>query len=240
MRGFLILITWLLINSFISCEGKQKHLQEKEFLKKEQVSDSSTNKLKRTTQDTKQQQYTITESNAVSFFTEYGKKNTETRVLIATNFGNIEIELYKDTPIHRANFIYLVKQQYFDGTFFHRVVPNFIIQGGDSDNISTNKKRKKIGHNYRLPAELKNGRKHSYGTISGAKEYRKNPDKKSAPFEFFIFLGPKKHTHHLNGNYTIFAKVVKGMNTVEKIANLPTDKGEWPIENVYITATIIK
>src|SRR5690554_1633911 len=64
----------------------------------------------------------ITNENMVSFLTQYGKENLETKVLLSTRFGNIEIELYEDTPLHRANFIYLVKQKYFDETFFHRIV----------------------------------------------------------------------------------------------------------------------
>jgi peptidylprolyl isomerase len=119
------------------------------------------------------------------------------------------------------------------------VVPNFIIQGGNSDNRDTPKKRSVIGSNYLLPSEVVPGRNHKYGTVSGAKEYRENPDKKTFPFEFFIFLGPIKHTKHLNGDYTIFARVIKGMDVVEMIANLPADKGEWPIDNVYINAEVI-
>ena len=182
----------------------------------------------------------ITNENVVEFLTAYGKDNPETKVRVSTQHGDIDIELYEDTPLHRANFIYLVKQQYFDGTFFHRVVPNFIIQGGNSDNRNTPRKRNKLGKKYLLPAELENGRIHRYGTVSGAKEYRENPDKKSAPFEFFIYLGPPEHTAHLNGNYTIFGRVTKGMDVVETIANLPHDDGDWPLQNVYITATVLE
>lgn len=181
----------------------------------------------------------ITQDNVISFLTDYGNENPETKVKIGTNHGDIFIELYQDTPLHRANFIYLVKQQYFDGTFFHRIVPDFIIQGGNSDNVKTSKKRIKIGSSYLIPAELTSGRKHTYGTISGAKEYRENPNKKSAPFEFFIFLGPDRQANHLNGNYTVFARVTQGMDVVEKIANLPRDKAEWPKQNVYITAEVV-
>src|SRR5690554_1714060 len=79
----------------------------------------------------------ITNGNVVAFLTEFGKNNPETKVRINTPYGNIEIELFKDTPLHRANFIYLVKQKYFDDTFFYRVVPNFIVQAGNSDLVST-------------------------------------------------------------------------------------------------------
>jgi len=182
----------------------------------------------------------ITNENVVDFLTEYGKNNPETKVLINSRFGDIEIELYKDTPLHRANFIYLVKQQYFDETFFHRVVPNFIIQAGNSDLTSTPKKRAKFGGDYLLPAELENGRIHEYGTVSGAKEYRENPDHRTAPYEFFIFLGPKSSTAHLNGKYTIFGKVTKGMNVVEEISKIEADNGDWPLNNIYITAKVLE
>ncbi len=182
----------------------------------------------------------ITQENVVEFLTEYGANNPETKVRISTIHGTIDIELFKDTPLHRANFIYLVKQKYFDDTFFHRVAPNFIIQGGNSDDKSTSQKRKALSSKYRLPAELNSRRVHKYGTISGAKEYRKNPDKMTAPYEFFIFIGPKYSANHLNGDYTIFGKVTKGMDVVETIANLPADKQEWPLDNVYIKAEILE
>jgi len=132
-----------------------------------------------------------------------------------------------------------VKQQYFDDTYFHRVVKNFIIQAGSSDLKSTSIKRVEIGSEYRIPYEKGKGRVHKKGTLSGAKYYRKNPDNMSVPFEFFIFLGPKSSTTHLNGKYTIFGKVIKGMDVVETISNLPADKSEWPLENVYIQTKVI-
>ncbi len=101
-------------------------------------------------------------------------------------------------------------------------------------------KRKKLGFSYLLPAELENGRKHTRGTVSGAKEYRENPDKQTAPYEFFIFLGPDKYTSHLNGNYTIFGRVTQGMDVVDTISKLPRDDGEWPLQNVFIKAEIIE
>lgn len=180
----------------------------------------------------------ITQENVVEFLTEYGKENPETKIRITTTHGVIDLELYEDTPLHRANYIYLAKRGYFDNTFFHRIVPNFIIQGGNSDNADTNEKRYKIGKDYLIPAEI-NGRNHSYGSVSGAKQYRENPDKKTAPFEFFIFLGPQTSTSHLNGNYTVFAKVSDGMDVVEKIANLPADDNEWPQKNVEISVEVL-
>lgn len=181
----------------------------------------------------------ITNENVVSFLTEYGKNNPETKVSITTPLGKIEIELYKDTPLHRANFIYLIKQGYFKETFFHRVVPNFIIQAGNSDLVSTQKKRAELGKDYLLPAEIIPGRIHQYGTVSGAKEYRENPDHRTAPYEFFIFLGPLSSTSHLNGSYTVFGKVTKGMDVVKKISELEADREEWPLQNIYLDVKVL-
>ena len=211
---------------FLSCEDTKKG---------EQVSTETVTKIivKDTLQkktETKPIITKITNENAIAFLTDYGNKNPETKVKISTRLG--------ETPLHRANFIYLVKQDYFNETFFHRVVPNFIIQGGNSDLPATNKKRYILGADYLLPAEIKHP--HVYGTLSGAKEYRENPDKKSHPYEFFIFLGKPVSKRHLDGSYTVFGKVTKGMKIVEKIANLAADTGDWPLQNVYISAEIIK
>ncbi len=243
----LSLIIAVLTFFFVACEDTKKTTLEKtnSATVTTKTNDTITsisekNNVKSDTVPSEMTYPKLTNKNVVQFLTQYGKDNPETHVRIITQFGDIEIELSEDTPLHRANFIYLVKQDYFYGTFFHRVVPNFIIQGGSSDNVKTSRKRTKIGKDYLLPAEIIPGRIHKYGTISGAKEYRKNPDKQTAPFEFFIFLGPKSSTSHLNGNYTVFGWVTKGMELVEKIANLPSDEGDWPLQNVYIETELLK
>lgn len=247
MRSFVVLIFSLSL--FLSgCEDKKKTSEEKTEPLQEVASDSpaktsNSEEIKDTVSIEKPITKTypkITDENVVEFLTEYGKENPETRVRLTTQHGAIEIKLYEDTPLHRANFMYLVKQQYFENTFFHRIAPGFIIQGGNSDLPSTPEKRAKIGRKYRLPAEISNGRTHQYGSVCGAKEYRKNPDKKSAPFEFYIFIGEPRQANHLNGDYTIFGRVTKGMDVVETIANLPADEGEWPLQNVYISAELIE
>lgn len=233
---YILLLSILLAIVFFGCEDtkKAKHQKvEKVPLKVEEVQQAKADTMQ--LKEVPEIEYPLlTNDNVVAFLTEYGNDNPETLAVITTNHGTITIILFKDTPLHRANFIYLVKRDYFDNTFFHRIVKNFIIQGGNSDDVSTPRKRNKIGRKYLVPAEIKSYRNHRYGTVSGAKEYRENPDKKSAPFEFFIFLGPISSTSHLNGNYTIFGEVVKGMDVVEKIANLPAEDDDWPVQNVYI------
>ena len=227
--------------SLSGCEDKKKTSEEKTETVKEVKKDSILSKdVSEVNKKEIENPYPkITNDNVVEFLTQYGKDNPETKVRITTQHGVIEMQLFEDTPLHRANFIYLIKQKYFENTFFYRIAPGFIIQAGNSDLPSTPKKRAEIGKNYRLPAEISKKRTHQYGSLCGAKEYRENPDKKSAPFEFYIFIGEPRQANHLNDDYTIFGKVIKGMGVVETIANLPADKGEWPEQNVYISAEVL-
>lgn len=172
------------------------------------------------------------------FLTKYGKENPETKVRFETRFGSFEVTLFKDTPLHRANFIMLVKNKYFNTTQFHRVSPNFVVQGGNNDTQTTARNRASMG-NYLLPNESKSKYKHVRGALSSAKYSEQNISKASAPFEFFI-VQPQRGAHHLDGEHTVFGKVTKGMNVVDKINKLEVDSSEWPLENVYMKVVIIE
>ena len=185
-----------------------------------------------------EKEFTLDDKNAIPFLFEYGKKNKENKVRISTSYGNIDVLLFENTPYHRANFIYLTKKKYFKGEYFHRVVKDFIIQGGNSDNISTSKKRRKIGR-YLLPPDTKKGYKHHRGIISMPSSEIENPYKLASPYEFFI-VQKIDGAYHLDKNYTAFGKVIKGMDVVDKISNLETDKREWPLDNVRFDVEIIE
>ncbi|MBL6654708.1 MAG: peptidylprolyl isomerase [Flavobacteriaceae bacterium] len=173
----------------------------------------------------------LTDENIIEFLYEYEKNNKENKVRIYTDFGQIEILLY-NPPYHRSNFIFLAKKKYFEGTQFYRVINNFVIQAGNSDNISVSKKRKNIGK-YLLPNDFNKGHFHKRGAISMPSSSLDNPYKMASPFEFFI-VQKKEGANHLDGNYTVFGEVIKGMDTVDRIASIPTDEIDWPINNVYI------
>tara|TARA_B110000444_G_scaffold261380_1_gene313054 strand:+ start:10955 stop:11635 length:681 start_codon:yes stop_codon:yes gene_type:complete len=175
--------------------------------------------------------------NAIPFLFEYSKKNLENKVRLSTEYGDIDILLYKNTNIHRSNFIFLTKKKYFDGTIFHRVVPNFIIQGGNSDNAKVLMKRKRIGR-YLLPPDTRKGNKHYRGVISMPSSEIDNPHKLASPFEFFI-VQQSPGAYHLDKNYTAFGRVIKGMDVVDKINKEKTDERETPHKNIYIKASII-
>jgi cyclophilin family peptidyl-prolyl cis-trans isomerase len=168
----------------------------------------------------------------MEFFLDYDKNHKENKVRIFTDYGEIDILLFENTKFHRSNFIYLTKKNYFQNTQFYRVINNFIIQGGNSDNRKISKKRKKIGR-YLLPNDLNKGHTHKRGMVSMPSSLVDNPYKMASPFEFFI-VQKKNGAHHLDGDYTVFGKVTKGMDTVDKIASRPTDNRDWPIDNVYI------
>ncbi|MBL4604905.1 MAG: peptidylprolyl isomerase [Flavobacteriaceae bacterium] len=208
-----------LIKKVIPTKKVEKPIEKAETVKKEKELDTINNK------------------NKVAFLTAYGKQNPETIVLFETRLGNIKIKLYKDTPLLRASFIFLTKTGYFNTTCFHRVVPGFIVQGGNSDFPITRKKR--IKYNYRIPAEMKSYHKHKYGALAAARQWENNPKKISSPFEFYM-IQDQRGSHHLDGEHTIFGEIIEGLSTMEKIAKLETDKKEWPLKEVFIKATVLR
>ena len=193
-------------------------------------------KVKTTKKDFKkntlENEFRLSDDNVMEFFLEYDKNHKENKVRIFTDYGDIDILLFENTKFHRSNFIYLTKKNYFQNTQFYRVINNFVIQAGNSDNRKISQKRKKIGR-YLLPNDLNKGHTHKRGMVSMPSSFVDNPYKMASPFEFFI-VQKKDGAHHLDGDYTVFGKVTKGMDTVDKIASRPTDNRDWPIDNVYI------
>ena len=171
-----------------------------------------------------------------AFLREYGRTRGSNRVRLTTPQGVIEIRLFDETPTYKGSFLWLTDQGYFDTTYFHRTVPNFVIQGGNSDNAPTNKMRNAV-HAYQLPPEYVPSLKHVAGMVSASKEWEGNPEHWHSPFEFFVVMG--KHDY-LNGEHTIFGKVTRGMNVVRAINQLETDKTGWPWINVTIDAEVVE
>ena len=210
--------------------------KEKKLEKSNEILKTPKN-FKQSTSSNSTNEKLLNDKNVIPFLNEYGKKNKENKVKILTKYGEIEIKLYEETKYHRANFIFLIKKKYFDNTLFHRVVKDFIIQGGNSDNQKISSKRRKIGK-YLLPPDTKKGFKHKRGTISMPSSEIENPHKLASPYEFFIVVA-KNGAPHLNGNYTAFGEVTKGMDVADKISNLKVDKREMPINNIFMSIEII-
>ena len=218
----------LLFIFFISCQDTKS---EKKNTTQKSVSETPTLTTKKS-EKTSEKPFLLTDKNVMEFFLEYDKIHKEDKVRIYTDFGEIDIKLYEATKFHRSNFIYLTKKKYFDNTQFYRVINNYIIQGGNSDDQKTLNKRKKIGR-YLLPNDHKKGFKHDRGMVSMPSSAVENPYKMASPFEFFI-VQQRGGAHHLDGDYAVFGKVIRGIEVVDKIAAVPTDKGDWPQSNVYI------
>jgi len=149
-------------------------------------------------------------------------------IKIATGFGDIRIWLYRETPHHKTNFLDLTNQQYYDGVIFHRVVENFVIQGGDPEGTGFG------GPGYTIPAEIIPGLNHVYGAVGAARQPDNvNPDKESHGSQFYIVCNPNGYPS-LNGNYTVFGQVFDGLNTVHDISMVVVDDNDKPIDDVVM------
>lgn len=184
------------------------------------------------------------------------KKDRKRDVLLQTNYGDIVVRLSDSTPLHRDNFLKLVKTHYYDSVLFHRVIKNFMIQGGDpnSKHAKPGEPLGEGGPGYTIPAEFRSTLFHKKGVIAAARD--NNPEKASSGSQFYIVQGKiftdagldSVETYRLNGRkipadqrevyktiggtphldqgYTVFGEVVKGLDVVDKIASVATSKGE--------------
>lgn len=194
--------------------------------------------------------------------------DTTTYVIITTKFGDIKLKLYDATPQHKANFIKIVKDGVLDGTLFHRVIPEFMIQGGDPDS-KTAQPGQRLGMGglpYKVPAELNKDLIHKKGALAAARDG--NPQKASSSTQFYIVQGKtyteaelqmlgsrtgnswtdeqKKiymeqgGTPMLDMNYTVFGEVIEGLDIIDKIAAVPRDGADRPNEDVKMTVKIVE
>ena len=159
-------------------------------------------------------------------------QNNEIAV-IETTMGNIELEFLEDkAPGHTKNFKDLAKKGFYDGTAFHRVIPGFMIQGGDPNSKSADRSRHGMGGpGYMIKAEF-NDTSHDRGILSMAR----SQDPNSAGSQFFIVV---KASHFLDNQYTAFGKVIKGMGVADKIVNTPRDARDNPIDRVEMKSVKI-
>jgi len=162
------------------------------------------------------------------------KKMSETKAVIETNFGNIELKFYPDVaPNHVNNIIELAKKGFYDGTTFHRVIPGFMIQGGDPNSKDPDKSKHGMGGpDHSVAAEF-NDKPHKRGTLSMARSA--SPD--SAGSQFFICVADSSF---LDGKYTAFGEVVSGMDVSDKIVSQPRDSRDNPDERVEMKIKIIE
>lgn len=157
------------------------------------------------------------------------------RAILKTKFGDIEIKLYPDVaPKHVENFVKLAKDGFYNGTIFHRVIPGFMIQGGDPNTKDSLKKDSfgQGGPGYTVKAEFSD-LPHKRGIVSMARA--SDPD--SAGSQFFIVV---EDSLFLDRKYTVFGEVTKGIGVADKIVNLPRDDRDNPKDRIEMTVTILE
>ncbi len=213
-----------------SCKDNSKKLEIPETQVVKHIDSANP---KEATAETKEEKFKLDEENAIDFFFNYQKNLKVNKVKMTTTFGSFTIQLFDNVPYHKANFIYLTRKGYFEYTQFHRVVKDFIIQGGNSDDKQTANKRREIGR-YLLPPDTRKGYKHHRGIVSMPSSEIDNPHMLASPYEFFIVV-TNPGSYHLDGDFTPFGKVIEGMDVVDQINAQPVGKGDWPSQNIYIT-----
>ena len=190
------------------------------------------------------------------------------KAVIKTEFGNMTVELYNSTPIHKANFIKHVKAGYYDDLLFHRVIPTFMIQGGDpnSKNAAPGQRLGTGGPGYTIDAEI--GAPHFRGTLAAARTGgASNPEKRSSGSQFYIIQGQQQTEQlldqwaqrkgieynedqiekyksvggrpDLDAEYTVFGQVVDGFEVIDKIAQVQRDGADRPVSDVKMTIKML-
>lgn len=196
------------------------------------------------------------------------KAVTDTLIEITTDYGTMKLKLYKETPLHRANFMKLVSEGFYDSLLFHRVIKGFMIQGGDPDskNAAPGKMLGSGDVGYKVPAELIDTLYHKKGVLAAARDG--NPEKASSGCQFYIVQGKpmteaeitqaeqrlgftmseKQKSDYmtvggspwLDRNYTVFGEIVEGLDVIDKIAAVKTLPGDRPETDVRMTIKLIK
>ena len=162
------------------------------------------------------------------------KPEQEVVMVVETTMGTVEFKLYNETPLHRDNFLRLAEEHYFDSLLFHRVVDDFVIQGGDP-NSKYAKPGEMLGDgepDFRVPAEIRvdQGITCVKGSILTAREGDDvNPQRESCASQYCFMMRP---CPHLDGAYTVFGEVTEGMDVLEAIQKVATDENDRPLEDI--------
>jgi Peptidyl-prolyl cis-trans isomerase (rotamase) - cyclophilin family len=161
---------------------------------------------------------------------------------IATSMGTIKVKLYKETPLHKKNFIKLASERFYDNILFHRIIKGFMIQVGDpltKDPNATINQYGTGGPGYTIPAEILPQFTHKKGALAAARRGdTANPYKESSGSQFYIVHNPEACVH-LDGEYSIFGETLEGFDVIDKIATAPTrDSRGLPVNDIKIISIL--
>ena len=224
--------TWaVLVLLAVSCGGRHGKTEDGEA-----AADSLATEVAQKPESRKPQPKTAAKADTLSL-TNYKSRLPQEPVFdIVTSMGTIRVKLYKDTPKHRDNFTRLAITRFYDGLLFHRVVDDFVIQGGDPYTRDTSRIEEwgEGGPGYTIDAEFVPEYRHKRGALGAARRQNlANPMKESSGSQFYI-VQDSTNCQHLNGEFTVFGEVVGGLNVVDRIAKVSTDRYDRPIRPVRI------
>jgi cyclophilin family peptidyl-prolyl cis-trans isomerase len=168
------------------------------------------------------------------------KSKRDEVVTITTSLGDIRLILFSDTPLHRANFLRKAKAGFYNGTTFHRVIPQFMVQGGDPNSKDDDPSNDGQGppNEPTIAAELAAGHKHNYGALAAARQGDfVNPQRASSSSQFYL-VENRQGTHFLDGQYTVFGQVIQGQEVLGKIAALPKDGRDRPLTDLKMSMKV--
>lgn len=155
-----------------------------------------------------------------------------------TPYGKMYIWLFNATPLHKANFLKLAERGFYNQTTFHRIIPNFMIQGGDSLSKDSDPNNDGTGGpGYTIPNEIRDSIKHDRGSLAAARN--NNPEKASSGSQFYIAVS-KSGTTGLNGEYTVFGHVIKGIEFADSVVKQKRDGNNRPLNDIKMEVRVIE
>lgn len=198
----------------------------------------------------------LTDSNCEEFLLTWAAEHPEHRFELTTSKGDMLLETFDDVPLHSANFHYKVARKYYAPSEFVRIVPDFVVQGGNSEDTRAQELRWLIGK-HTLPAEFHSNRLHFRGALAMGRTYTGNPEKRSASYDFYLVVGRKVTraelarlerekgftyteaqkaryvreggTPHLDFEHTVFGQLTDGFDALKALSIEPTDASDWPL-----------
>ncbi|MBC8083285.1 MAG: peptidylprolyl isomerase [Hymenobacter sp.] len=161
-------------------------------------------------------------------------------VTISTSLGEIKLVLFDATPKHKANFLKLAESGFYNGTTFHRVIPNFMIQGGDANSKDPDPDNDGLGqpNDPTIPAEIRPEFKHKFGAVAAARQGDfVNPERASSSSQFYLVQN-HQGTSHLDGQYSVYGQVISGLDVLDKIAAQPKNERDRPTTDIKMTVKV--
>lgn len=163
---------------------------------------------------------------------------TEKIIELKTSFGTMYMWLFKETPLHRNNFLKLAAEGFYNDVTFHRIIKDFMIQGGDPNSKDADPTNDGTGGpGYTIPAEIKSNIKHTYGSIGAART--NNPEKASSGSQFYIVTN-RNGTPHLDNNYTVFGKLLSGVDSAYTISTQSKDAKDRPLVDIKMQVKVLE